>query len=90
MSVPYHTLIHPTLVYTTVPRPPPAQGWQCPVCHGVYAPFVPQCFRCCNQAGRALPATDSASSWQPIEWNPAPGISVPHLGPENVMRKAGT
>lgn len=24
----------------------PPQGWQCPACTRVYAPFIPQCFSC--------------------------------------------
>jgi hypothetical protein len=28
----------------------PQQGWQCPVCKNVYAPFMPQCSKCCNQS----------------------------------------
>lgn len=30
----------------TIPWPGgfPQQGWQCPVCHRVYAPFCPACF----------------------------------------------
>lgn len=25
------------------------QGWQCPVCGGVYSPFTPQCLNCTGQ-----------------------------------------
>lgn len=34
----------------TWPYPPtngwPQQGWQCPICHYVYAPWMPMCTKC--------------------------------------------
>lgn len=34
------------------------QGWECPKCRAVYAPFMPMCTRCSNPPARlASPAT---------------------------------
>lgn len=34
------------MTYVPVGQLMPQQGWQCPICSAVYAPFVPQCFSC--------------------------------------------
>lgn len=44
-----------------VPGSGAQQGWQCPICKRVYAPFVSECINC----GRVnvVVNTDSTSSW---------------------------
>jgi hypothetical protein len=54
----------------TIPWPGgnfPQQGWQCPCCRRVYAPFCPQCFHCGQQEAKTVPSTS------PV----APGYEAP-------------
>lgn len=44
---PYGTSIPmPILPGDTFPLIPPRQGWMCPKCGNVYAPFIPECSNC--------------------------------------------
>ncbi len=66
----------------TIPWPGgtfPQQGWQCPVCKSVFAPFVPQCF-CCGPG-------KSATTTNPV---PVPKRSEVESCPYEVPKTSGT
>lgn len=62
------TAVPVPLTATVTWNPPyqamPQQGWQCPVCKNIYAPFMPQCSKCCNQ-GTATTTTASSIPEKP-------------------------
>lgn len=44
---------------TYTPEPTVAQGWQCPMCKRILAPFMPYCMYCNEHMGSILPVTIS-------------------------------
>lgn len=48
-----------------------SQGWQCPICGGVYSPYTPQCFNCTGRYS-ASSSTEipfqKPEGWFPIEY----------------------
>jgi len=48
----------------------PQQGWQCPVCKAVYAPFFPQCTRCGKNEQQTTVGTSTGTPF------PKPGYEI--------------
>lgn len=58
------TFVPVPLTGCTIPWSPPyqampQQGWQCPVCKNVYAPFTQQCLKCWTQGTVTTTTTSS-------------------------------
>ena len=44
------------------------QGWQCPVCKRVYAPFTPMCWYCGNGVASTVTTTDKTEPKSPLAY----------------------
>ena len=63
------------------------QGWQCPVCGRVYAPWVSQCFYC----GEGTPSVTWKASTSPAVVEKKPEVcSCWHLRPDGIEECWGT
>lgn len=61
------------------------EGWLCPICHSVNAPWVRQCPDCQAKKNHQMPILGTGTGDAPMWWNQLPKTGDPFPGQQTII-----